>query len=210
MIENILLTSRELSRLTKLPLTKARRNAKEFLPPDPQAGRRSGYSRKFNLNDAFKVVIGSHLVSILGYSFHDARTIINDIWLWAESVNLMPGKGTPSRGIDKEVLNYEVRILNDTQQGGFYYYIYGNVQLKVETVKDKIRKHARKITSKTYLYPLSKSEHIPDFDAHDRSPEYLSSKLLRFHRMLMVFLHDVSRDTWREWCKVRGLDTGRF
>lgn len=151
----ISITNSDLARASKLPISKVRRNTKEFLPPDPQAGRRSGYSRRFKLDDAFKIFIGTHLVTILGYSFSDARTIITDIWPWAESVNLLPGKTAPLTGLDKDVINYTVRIYNDAPNGGFHYIVNGDVQLNNERRSDPVRGGVVLVSKETYRYEFT-------------------------------------------------------
>jgi hypothetical protein len=152
---DIIITNSELARITERPISKVRRNTKEFLPPDPQASRRSGYSRRFKLDDAFKVMVGTHLVSILVYSFSDARTIIADIWPWVESVNLLPGKTTPRTGIDKEVINYVVQIRNDAQNGGFHYIVNGDVLYNNIKRLDPVRGDVELVSKQTYSYEFT-------------------------------------------------------
>ena len=155
---NIIITNSCLARITKLPISKVRRNTKEFLPPDPQATRRSGYSRRFNLDEGYKVYIGTHLVSTLSYSFPDARTIITDIWPWAESVNLLPGRTTPRSGIDKEVTNYAVRIRSGATDGRFHYSVDGDIPIQNadnEKRLDPVRGDVKLLSNQIYRYEFT-------------------------------------------------------
>jgi hypothetical protein len=153
-MKEISITNSELARITRHPISKVRRNTKEFLPPDPQASRRSGYSRKFNLDDAYKVYIGTYLVSTLAYSFPDARTIIVDLWPWAASVNLLPGGATPRTGIDKDVTNYTVQIRSDAQNSGFHYTVDGDIPIPTDNMwtVDPVRGRVKLVSKQTFRY----------------------------------------------------------
>ena len=50
------------------PHTKARRWAKEFLPPDPEKGMCSGKTRQHSLNSVFWVFLGGYLVNGMRFS----------------------------------------------------------------------------------------------------------------------------------------------
>ena len=84
------ITSNLLSEKLHIPITKVRRWAKEFLPPDPIATRRSGYTRKMSLNAAFNVYLGGILVSLLGFSFYEGRDILEKLSPWMKKVGLLP------------------------------------------------------------------------------------------------------------------------
>ena len=198
-----LLTNSELAQLLELPISKVRRNAKEFLPPDPQASRRSGYSRRFDIGEAFKVFIGTHLVSVLGYSFHDAKIIISDIWPWVESVDLLPGKLTQRLGIDKDLDNYEVRILKHAEKH-FDYNIYGRARYGIVWKQDARRGICWKEEKTTYCYSIH-SQDGHKFEGPDENvPEFLSSKLLRIKSLLNSFLNAIPGQK-QKWLNERGL-----
>lgn len=197
------LTNTDLSKLLGLPISKARRNSKEFLPPDPQASRQSGYTRTFDLNDGFRVFLGGHLVSVLGYSFEEARLILGEIWPWIKSVDLLPKNSTRPKGIDVGVVNFEVRILR--RGGDFFYYVYGDIKL-VENWGDRDAQRGviRKTEKTTYLYTIGPHGGIfPAWDEGLERPEFSASKLLQVHRLLIAFLG--ATGTWREWSEIRGL-----
>jgi len=100
-----MLTNTILSERLDIPLTKIRRWTKEFLPPDPKATRRSGYTREFSNNDGFKIFLGGYLVSNLGFSFEDARKLIKFLMPWIEQNGLLPDipPNAKRKGIDRQV-----------------------------------------------------------------------------------------------------------
>ena len=75
-------SSRELSRMLRIPLNRWKRWSREFLPPDPLGGLQSGYARQFSPREAFIVYLGGFLVSGLGFSIPQARQVISDLRGW--------------------------------------------------------------------------------------------------------------------------------
>lgn len=63
---------------------------REFLPPDPAAGRQSGYTRQLTLDEAFTVYLGGHLVRTLKFKIQEARQIISDLEGFLLEKGLMP------------------------------------------------------------------------------------------------------------------------
>jgi hypothetical protein len=72
-------TNRELSRNLFIPLAKWKRWSREFLPPDPLGGLRSGVARRYSVDQALTVFIGGHLVAELKMSIPEARQIMVDL-----------------------------------------------------------------------------------------------------------------------------------
>lgn len=72
--------------------TKARRWAKEFLPPDPERGLRSGKTRQHSLNSVFIVFLGGYLVNGMGFSVSAAKIILKDLYPWIAREGLLPKK----------------------------------------------------------------------------------------------------------------------
>ena len=177
--------SSRISKITGLPLSKVRRNVKEFLPPDPVATRRSGYSRSFSTNDAFMVFLGTHLVSVLGYSFYDAKQIIQELWPWAESVALLPQGNTCRTGIDKNISSYEVRIIYDNIHGGYYYQVLGYLNKSTKSFDDDIRGRCAEVTSRVYSYDIAPRGNRA-FNLV--GSELLSAKILRFQTLVTIFM----------------------
>lgn len=71
--------NRELAERLQIPLSRWKRWSREFLPPDPLGGLRSGYARQYSLRDAFRVYVAGYLVSGVGYSIPEARRILRDL-----------------------------------------------------------------------------------------------------------------------------------
>jgi len=85
-----MLTNAILSEKLDIPLTKVRRWTKEFLPADPKATRRSGYTREFSNNEGFFIYLGGYMVSVLGFSFDQARKIFETVVPWLLSIGVVP------------------------------------------------------------------------------------------------------------------------
>ncbi|HDI59177.1 MAG TPA: hypothetical protein ENF48_02270 [Desulfobacteraceae bacterium] len=80
--------SRELARRLNINLARWKRWSREFLPPDPLAGIRSGYARQYYLDDAFRVYLGGYLVSHLHLGVPDARQVLTDLTPWMKAEGL--------------------------------------------------------------------------------------------------------------------------
>ncbi|MDJ0782741.1 MAG: hypothetical protein QNJ22_12260 [Desulfosarcinaceae bacterium] len=63
-------------------LAKWKRWSREFLPPDPLGGLRSGYARQYSLKEAFLVALGGFLVGDLKFTVVEARAILTDLQPW--------------------------------------------------------------------------------------------------------------------------------
>ena len=75
-------TNRELSQIFSVNLAKWKRWSREFLPPDPLGGLQSGYARQYNLDEAFTVFLGGHLVGDLKFTIPESRQILHDLEQW--------------------------------------------------------------------------------------------------------------------------------
>jgi len=109
-----MLNNKLMSEKLDIPLTKVRRWAKEFLPPDPRATRRSGYAREFSFNDGFYLFLGGTMVSEFGWTFTEARAALALIWPWLLDHGMVPDipKTAQRRGIDAEVDKYTALIFH--------------------------------------------------------------------------------------------------
>ena len=123
-------TNRELSQTFRINLAKWKRWSREFLPPDPLGGLQSGYARQYNLNEAFRVFLGGHLVGALKYTIPDTRQILNDLhqWLTAHGFYFdfseIADPTLTSKHLDR---NYHIAIINREisidRVAGFSYWI---------------------------------------------------------------------------------------
>lgn len=75
-------TNRELSQIFSTNLAKWKRWSREFLPPDPLGGLQSGYARQYNIDEAFTVFLGGHLVGDLKFTIPESRQILYDLKQW--------------------------------------------------------------------------------------------------------------------------------
>jgi hypothetical protein len=75
-------TNRELSQIFSINIAKWKRWSREFLPPDPLGGLQSGYARQYNLDEAFTVFLGGHLVGDLKFTIPESRQILYDLKQW--------------------------------------------------------------------------------------------------------------------------------
>ena len=75
-------TSRELSHIFSIGIAKWKRWSREFLPPDPLGGLQSGYARQYNLDEAFTIFLGGHLVGDLKFTIPESRQILDDLKQW--------------------------------------------------------------------------------------------------------------------------------
>ena len=100
-----MLTNKIMSEKLGIPISKVRRNTKEFLGEDPKATRRSGYKREFSTNDGFFVYLGGYLVSNLGLSFEGARRTLETLKPWLLLNGFVPDipDNAIRVGIDREI-----------------------------------------------------------------------------------------------------------
>jgi hypothetical protein len=118
----LLLNNRDLARRLGINLARWKRWSREFLPPDPLAGRQSGYARQYYLEDAFRTYLGGHLVAHLNLSVGDARQILEDLGRWMAQEDLgfdMRGQRRSGTGSDSPCVAREICI--HTINGGFGY-----------------------------------------------------------------------------------------
>ncbi|MFZ7126824.1 MAG: hypothetical protein ACOWWM_11790 [Desulfobacterales bacterium] len=111
--------SRELAVRLEIPLAKWKRWAREFLPPDPLGGYRSGYARQYSLREAFRVYLGGHLVGCHRFTIPESRRILKDLDAWLDE-RIVSRTGFPSleqtSGAESPP-RYRVRIRRIDQQG---------------------------------------------------------------------------------------------
>lgn len=119
-------SNRQIASILGETQTKARRWAKEFLPPDPDKGLRSGRTRRHSLNEVFSVYVGGHLVSKMDFSVLEAKTILKDLAVWMEREGLYPEKTSKyapkDHGADNlKIARYDIHIMLTTIPLAFSY-----------------------------------------------------------------------------------------
>ena len=118
-----LLNNRDLAKRLGINLARWKRWSREFLPPDPLAGKQSGYARQYYLDDAFRTYLGGHLVAHLNLPVCDARRILADLAPWMKREGLcydIRGQRRSALEPAPPVLTREVRI--QSFNGGFRYH----------------------------------------------------------------------------------------
>lgn len=106
-------TNKELSQTFSINLAKWKRWSREFLPPDPLGGLQSGYARQYNLDEAFTVFLGGHLVGDLKFTIPESRQILHDLRQWLVDHNFyfdFSGNANPGKNSVHPVQNYQIAI----------------------------------------------------------------------------------------------------
>lgn len=126
--------SREVARKLDIPLARWKRWSREFLPPDPLGGLRSGYARQYSVAQAFKVYLGGHLVAVEKFSVPDARRILEDLEAWLAEKGFYGGHGrrAAERELESRVSGYQVYVFRQKEPGKntvrFFYRIKGTME----------------------------------------------------------------------------------
>lgn len=117
--------SKYLAAKFKINLAKWKRWSREFLPPDPLGGLRSGYPRQFSHKEAFCVYLAGYLVSGLKFTVPETRRILADLdaWLRKQRYFALPnGTNVNGKAVDRCIyifqdgshsLRYLIRSAND-------------------------------------------------------------------------------------------------
>jgi hypothetical protein len=86
-------SNRELSEKLGINLARWKRWSRDFLPPDPLGGLRSGYARQYAFKDLFRVYLGGYLLSHLKLSVAEAQRIVVDLTPWLNRNGFLTLKG---------------------------------------------------------------------------------------------------------------------
>ena len=123
---NLSFSNRQIASILGQTQTKTRRWVKEFLPPDPDKGLRSGRTRRHGLNEVFTVFLGGHLVSRMDFSVQEAKTVLKDLAVWLESEGLYPQKTSnyapkDHGGEDLGISRYDIHVMLTSIPRAFCY-----------------------------------------------------------------------------------------
>ena len=108
-------TNKELSQAFQIKLAKWKRWSREFLPPDPLGGLQSGFARQYNLDEAFSVFLGGHLVGNLKYTIPESRQILKDLRQWLTDHDFYFDFSGDANSVETSahpVQNYQIAIIN--------------------------------------------------------------------------------------------------
>ena len=114
-------TNKEISQIFSINLAKWKRWSREFLPPDPLGGLQSGYARQYNLDEAFTVYLGGHLVGGLKFTIPEAKQILYDLHQWLVDHDFyfdFSGTANPENQTVQPVQNYQIAIINTNVPAG--------------------------------------------------------------------------------------------
>lgn len=140
-------TNKQLSQAFQINLAKWKRWSREFLPPDPLGGLQSGFARQYNLDEAFAVFLGGHLVGDLKYTIPESRQILKDLHQWLIDHNFyfnFSGDANALETSAHRVQNYQIAIVNRKISGGlpsgFSYWVKAIFSVEpVELGADQVR-----------------------------------------------------------------------
>jgi hypothetical protein len=107
-------TNKKLAQTFGIKLAKWKRWSREFLPPDPLGGLQSGYARQYNLDEAFSVFLGGHLVGDLKFTIPESRQILHDLSQWLLDHGFYfdySGNANPENKSVHPVKNYRIAII---------------------------------------------------------------------------------------------------
>jgi hypothetical protein len=99
---------------------KWKRWSREFLPPDPLGGLRSGYARQFSHGEAFSVFMAGFLVSSLKFTVQEVRRILKDLEPWLKERGFF---GLPNRSNGNETPPFHHIVIYQFAGGRFGYAI---------------------------------------------------------------------------------------
>jgi hypothetical protein len=127
-------TNRELAGCFGINLAKWKRWSREFLPPDPLAGKQAGYARQYYFNEAFTVFLGGHLVGKLDFSVPQAREILHDVEKWLNARGFRcdaRGRAKPRHPWERGVQSFTlgIRVRSGHLRG---YRMIGNISESIE------------------------------------------------------------------------------
>lgn len=180
-------TNRELSHKFGINLAKLKRWSREFLPPDPLGGLQSGFARQYNIDDAFTVFLGGHLVAELKCTIPEARTILQDLqaWLKKEPFDL---KSPDDKQFNDEqnlrVGRYVIFIVKQSvtaePAAGFYYTVRGIISSR------SINYKGAQIKEERYVETL-----IPPRDKQKNFSEIPGVRMLNYTAVVNRFIKDL-------------------
>jgi len=167
------------------------------LSPHPKAGLRSGYERRFSLNEAFILYLGGFLVSNMDFSINDAKQILLDLDQWMLQKGLYPEQDYKNvRSVDLDV-QYELNIMKDSTTGNFKYEALGIWW--PATVDDEFyNEHGIERYILRYMLEPVTGKELPSQEGLD--PDNMKVKTLKIYLVLHEFLGRVlSMEDMKIW-----------
>ena len=160
-------TSRELSEKLSINLAKWKRWAREFLPPDPLGGLRSGYARQYTREEAFIVFLGGYAVGDLNIPVAATKKLLQDLSVWLEKNGFFKTAGSENATVPvsehvlifyrqgfKNGLLYHIRHimgLREFEEKGLLLAEMNYFDEKIQSEPPKIDEHPPTSTRSLYL-----------------------------------------------------------
>jgi hypothetical protein len=128
-----MITSKEYAEKTGVTLTTVKRWGREFLPPITEIDRAGKQVKVWTDDEAFKIYLGGHMVSELGFSVSETRIAINELWSWLKEHGLTPNLDGfyPSKE-DFIIQEYELFAKPTNLRDGSYNYTLNGVAVAGE------------------------------------------------------------------------------
>jgi hypothetical protein len=207
-----MLTNSILADKLNIPLSKIRRWARELLPPDSRAGRRTGYTREYSNNDGFFIYIGGVMVTDLEFTFERVRETIEIIKPWLFNNGLVPDipESAKRRGIDEKVSEYTLYFDYGMSEGslGVDCYVRGIIGQSIaeKESRDQMGKllfNYSEIVEKRITYWLCHYKLNIPFNFKIFSERLFISFMLKYFIMSVFGLDDYNLwlDKWEKLCE---------
>lgn len=178
--------SRELSTYFGFKLTRWKRWAREFLPPDPLGGLQSGYARQYSPIEAFQVYLGGHLVSELKYSIPQAKIIVKDLKGWISDQYFHYPLNENKNTLAPKLKEYRIYIFMNIDAAQAW-------KPQAYAVRRLIDKEgargtrARMVTERYMESWIIKADGSSEFDGLNSHPNWIASRVLYITKVFKTF-----------------------
>jgi len=172
-----LLSARDLAERFNVPLDTAKRWSREFLPPDPTAGRGAGIARMFSADECVILFLAAYLLRNEGYGTVDTQQILEDLTPWLLAKRLLPSRTGP-KGLKGQF--WELFIQKKKEEAFFRY------DAKHILEKEVLKKGSKTITLEQYvLEPVTGKRPLNGME------------FTRLIRLSMLILHGMGTIGWK-------------
>jgi DNA-binding transcriptional MerR regulator len=166
-------TARDISKQLNTKVDTIKRWSRALLPPDPKAGRQSGHTRIFSIDETFLIYFASFLIRFEGFSISDCQKILKDLKPWLVSTGLWPSKIGPT-GL-KNML-FELFIQKNRGEDFFRY------QSKRIISRNEIKEGSKRYREEYILGDIKRHKSIVGIE---------NTKIIRIALLLVFFLKGI-------------------
>jgi DNA-binding transcriptional MerR regulator len=135
-MKNDKVNAKDLAKRFNVPTFTLRRWGREFLSPDPEAGKQKGKARLFDRNDAMILFLAAYLLRNEFYKIEETKEILEDILPWMSAKKLLPKKLSEKEKFPR----FEIFIQKKKDENFFRY------QAKTILTKELLSKKTGKTT----------------------------------------------------------------